>query len=673
MRDEGAAELIGPLRGAKRRIKRFVLFVGHVTLHAYRFRFLTFGDAFMLLYNRSRSAKLRSCALLVALIGSAPRCGQSETSDSAPSGYGGNQDAGTSRPGTPPTVDASRCTPSQVICEGDVAYACDDYFQLHRPVDCAAIGKVCADGLGCVSCKPRTSKCSGDKASYCSEDGSRVVSFACDPLQGMRCTADGCVGSCTPLEMGMTSAGCEFWPTVTANGVWRDWFRFGVAVANAGSAQATVRVTQGESVISEAIVPKDQSRFIELPWVDALKGTDAYATGAVHNTAASVFAAASAYRLRSTQPVTVVQFNPMASRSTDGISRGCHDPWGMGQCLSYSNDASLLLPSHILGKSYTAVGWKAWREADNSIRVGDFLSITATQGGTIVTVIPASQTLAGAEFDAISPGDKHSFPLEQGDVLELFTDASREGAQWSGTRVEANQPVQVLTGSPCGNVPDRIRSCDHLEETALPTPLWGQAYFVTAPRRQVKSESQAQAQVIRVHALHSDTVLTFDPSTAHNAVTLKAGAILEFTSDADFRVSSTKTFAVTHYVAVQGASRSGESRPEESGPSQSVAIPISRYLHEHILSLPDGYDSQSLGIIAPTGSSVLLAGIPIPAASFVAVGATGMSVAHVPVGAKDLLRLNGDVAFGVVAYGFGPMTSYMFPSGLDGRPPSKNQ
>jgi hypothetical protein len=77
---------------------------------------------------------------------------------------------------------------------------------------------------------------------------------------------------------------------------------------------------------------------------------------------------------------------------------------------------------------------------------------------------------------------------------------------------------------------------------------------------------------------------------------------------------------------------------------------------------PDTYPLNLINITAEQGQTVLLDGMPV--LGFIPVGGTGMATARVELG-RGQHDVRSDKPFGVVAYGFGAYTSYMYPAGLD--------
>jgi len=566
------------------------------------------------------------------------------------------------------------------VCEGTVAWRCGPDGDLVDPTNCGDSGLVCAPEIGCASCIPGATSCSDGIGTYCSSDGMSEESFECDPMQGLDCQPDGCKGACTPQKLGRRHIGCDFWPTVTANSVWGTWFPFGVLVVNTADQDATIIVTRNEENVGQRSLPPGNADVIELPWIPSLKGPDADDEGQVTPPEVSVLSRSDegggAYRLRSDQPVVVTQLNTVRSQDENAVSKGCPPDTNHDTCLSYSNDGSLLLPAHALGLDYVLMGWQAWA-MDNGIGMGDFVSMTALEDGTTLVVTPRAPTLAFEGDEPLTVDEPAEFTLDRGDVLQLFTDGVAAGAQWAGSEVSANHPLQVLTGAPCVNVPEGIPTCDHVEETNLPRSMLGKRYLVTAP----KDPGGRQRHLVRIHGIENETLVEFDPPTAHKPVTLNAGEVvqLEFPTSTEseiqhFLVSSNHFFGVTQYMVGNQAEPNGPNGPglEYGDPSQTFVVPTSRYLARYDFALAPGFEHHQVDVIASTGAQVLIDGEAMPSSAFQAIGASGLSVARV----EDLSvlahhELESDKPIGVQIRGYGRFTSYMTPGGVDLRPASQ--
>ena len=119
---------------------------------------------------------------------------------------------------------------------------------------------------------------------------------------------------------------------------------------------------------------------------------------------------------------------------------------------------------------------------------GGYFAITGTQDNTRVTVkLSGSGSIAsGSGIAATSSGGTATLTLNAGDVAELVN----ADADFSGSLVTADKPVQVIAGSPCLSLPTfnpdpfgMQYSCDHLEQSVFPAETLGKHYVGDAARK----------------------------------------------------------------------------------------------------------------------------------------------------------------------------------------------
>src|SRR5262249_28359279 len=146
------------------------------------------------------------------------------------------------------------------------------------------------------------------------------------------------------------------------------------------------------------------------------KGPDADQCGAAQPVSSTIRSPGGAYHLASSVPVTVYQFNALEYRgaggppgkdwsSCPGTTQICPPPNGPNApigCYSFSNDASLLLPTTALTGNYRVTGQKGWQLAN----IGAYFAVTGTQDGTNVSaLLSLSATVsAGGGVQSGGPG-----------------------------------------------------------------------------------------------------------------------------------------------------------------------------------------------------------------------------------------------------------------------------
>ncbi len=470
--------------------------------------------------------------------------------------------------------------------------------------------------------------------------------------------------------------GCDYWPTVTANNVWSS-FDFAVIVANAGNEPADVEVEQGGTKVGQTVtVAPNSLEKIYLPWVPALKGGDADSCGTAKPLGGTLGAVKGAYHLTSTRPVTVYQFNALEYKGAGGPpgkswascagNKACDNIASPSYgtkigCFSFSNDASILLPSTAMTGNYRVTIRKGWPAAN----MGAYMVITGTADGTQVKVklSGTAKVLGGAGIAAAGAGAVVSFTVNKGDVLELVGEAS---ADLSGSLVQATAPVQVLTGMPCAQAPDGVQACDHLEETVFPAETLGKRYFVspmTGPR------GNAPGHIVRIYGNVDGTQLTYKPSKPANAPsTINAGQVVELsgTVKTSFEVEGDHEFAVgTFMPGAEVLDPSAGAGKELGDPSMSMVTAVEQFRTKYVFLAPDDYDVSYADLLIPDGASVKLDGAPITAKPTAI--SSGFGVARVKLGAgqKGAHTLESDKPVGLQVMGYGSYTSYQYPGGLN--------
>jgi hypothetical protein len=126
-------------------------------------------------------------------------------------------------------------------------------------------------------------------------------------------------------------------------------------------------------------------------------------------------------------------------------------------------------------------------------------------------------------------------------------------------------------------------------------------------------------------------------------------------------VTSDKPILVSHYLQGRSSVDSGA-----GDPSMAVVVPRAQYRDNYIFTASQTYDYNYVNVVAPADATVLLDGEAIPDSEFAAIGSTAFRVARHRLPAdREVFRMEGSAPFGIVVYGYGAFTSYMYPGGLD--------
>ena len=183
----------------------------------------------------------------------------------------------------------------------------------------------------------------------------------------------------------------------------------------------------------------------------------------------------SAYRVVSDRPVGAYQFAPYCCNFT------------------FSNDASLLIPTSVLGRDYVYLGPPTLRTDNLDGRVYPATgAIVASQDDTIVqfTLPEAGILQAETEGRLTEVDGVYTATLNQQETLLLrlrdrvAQEFEEVGPQpdLTGALITSDKPVAVFSGHECSNYPSTVLACDHLEEQLFPTEAWGREFMLVPPK-----------------------------------------------------------------------------------------------------------------------------------------------------------------------------------------------
>lgn len=340
----------------------------------------------------------------------------------------------------------------------------------------------------CVAplCIPGSTSCdSASTVSVCSATGTPTPAL-CTAVLGSpnaECQNGACVDECADAARAKSYFGCDYWSANLDNSM--DSLFKGGTTSGQGSADsdfvfvvtnqspnpATVEVWRYAGAapvrVKQVPVPGRNNPAtkglvkIPVPWQSV---TPAAAVAGAGNSGRARYG----YHLTSTRPVTVYQFNPIdavkytktCTATAGQTDCGCDEYSDYGGALNcafglghpgtctqtpsgkrcgygtFSNDASLLLPTHILGTSYVAIAphHSHINNPPDVIKRSAQLVIVATQDNTTITLKPSADTLAGVAIGggptvpAIARGSTPApIVLQSYEVLQLLHRLHRSG------------------------------------------------------------------------------------------------------------------------------------------------------------------------------------------------------------------------------------------------------
>ncbi len=562
------------------------------------------------------------------------------------------------------------------FCTGNDYVPCDGAKQPLPPTTCAA---ACAPRLGCVDCVPGSGVCVGNEVHRCGADGfdKGALIEVCDTLNGRTCHEGRCATACEKALGSASNVGCEFWAVdLDQQDAMNDpaSANWGVVLSNAGDAESNVTIEVNLAEPGAPLKTKVYRQFSVPPGSlqQVILQTRELDCGVRPNDYASPGTCLSsrAYKLTASAPIVVYQFNVFEN--------------------TYSNDASLLLPTNALGQVHRVIGWGAGHPMP--IDVGgvrlpvdrSYVTVVGTAPGTEVRVRPTWRIRGNAPIPATDPGGEIVMTLGPFDVLNLETDDAVWGQQGdladlTGTVVTSDRPVAVFSGVESTAAPGTLEvpqppddgdgkpdTCclDHLEEQIWPAEAIGSRYVVA--RSPVRSNTGfREPDVLRFLGVAEATTVKTTLRAPFDEFTLQPGQIVTTWTQDDVIVTSERPVMVGQLLVSQGY----VDGPRTGDPSLTVFPPVDQFRTEYVILTPSSWQTNWVVISARVGSAVSLDGTDTSTCetepSGTLDGADYESRRCFLI--EGVHKLSGEVPFGIVAYGYGGAGSYAFVGGADVR------
>jgi hypothetical protein len=484
---------------------------------------------------------------------------------------------------------------------------------------------------------------------------------------------------CQATEDEPSNAGCEFYAvdldlsdgvSDPANYAW------GIVVASASDADAHVIVEQNDapygetpspSVVWDVTIPPGELAELTMP----TREVDCAATPGDWGSPGSC-ASSNAFRIESSQPIVVYQFNNLVH--------------------GYSTDASLLLPTSALGSKYRIVGWPVAHSypSPGAFVQRSYVTVVGTQAGTQVTMKPGWRIRGNGPVPATPAGQTMTLTVGPYDVLNLESDDATLNecfqmqtppycADLTGSIVDATAPVVVFSGteqSGVGLPPDaplppswgeNSSGCcnQHLEEQLFPAESFGRSFLVT--RSPIRSNPEftwwEEPDVIRFVGAAAPSTVTTNLPAPYDSFTLQPGEVRDTWTQQDFVVSATEPIVVAQLLVGQGYVE-----PQPKGdPSFTIFPPIEQARTEYVFLSPTGWQEDWVVVGTTPDVDVTLDGASTADCDTFPAGeldGVAYEARRCPI-SPGVHRLSGTGPFQIMAYGYGTADAYSFTGGAN--------
>ncbi len=329
-----------------------------------------------------------------------------------------------------------------------------------------------------------------------------------------------------------------------------------------------------------------------------------------------------------------------------------------------TSDASLVLPTSLLGTDYYVLAYKAdgvlngfGGGLDLAYTPSEFV-IVATDSNTNVTVVPTAPTTQTALATK-------TFTLQKGQAYLFQSAYSTTQLRYdlSGTHITSSKPVAVFAGHQRATIPVELRgnlvSRDHLYEELLPTSVWGRSYVIT-PLAQPQGITTLGNDLWRVVAQDDGTVLNFNNT---QVAVLNRGQVYEAAlNQAGLLVASKKVM-----VALYKKTHSSGQNLQPGDPFMMIIPPRRQYLTKYRYTNIQAFNSftqQFITVVTTRSniSSITYDGARLNA-NFIDIPNTCFAYANINV-TSEVHNIQSSQPVGLYVYGYGDADSYGYVGGM---------
>lgn len=580
-------------------------------------------------------------------------------------------------------------------CQGNVHQTCVD--GKWRDEDCGELQ--CFNDYGCKTCAPNSKYCEGQDTFECNADGSQAnKTGTCRNDQ--QCAGGACHELCDLAAQEKTNVGCHFWAVDLPNeyacisldqGATCNFTylcaacqQFAIAVANTSTYRVNVVVeinnaAPGEPLQLEKVAEKEVGgwgiELIPLPMreVDCTEWAED-STGALRRLNDSQTCLSSrAYRITTSHPVVVYQFNPVVN--------------------VFSNGASMLIPENGLGKRHWVMGWNTSNPISFPLPgqtiegMPDYMNVTliGVEEDTTVEIRTTHPTQGTADgtIGAAQAGDTITVKLGPFDVFNLNSvqDVAHFG-DFTGTTVVSDKKVAVFTGGqrisvgggtqmspPPPNLEASTCCTEHMEQQIFPEESLGKRFVIS--RTPQRSKSAPEPDFYRILATEPQTRVVTNLAEFPSFALAKAGDFVDFWAIRGFTVRSEKPIMIGQF-AVSQQSVPNWNADTGGDPEFVLFPPVEQARKDYVFLTPPTFSKDYVVISGENDTEISLDGEEISGefkqrCDRATVGdLDGVTYVSYTCPVEDgPHRIGASKPVAIMVYGYYSVGSYGYPGGAD--------
>jgi hypothetical protein len=375
-------------------------------------------------------------------------------------------------------------------------------------------------GGGDASC---TTTCSADLRSVVDCNGNVVQ--ACADSDQCDTSAIACTNACAAAESNHRSVGCDYYATYMDSEI--PQYCLAAFISNTWTTPAHINVEymgQQLQVATFTRNPNGTGPGLTLDPYDPVAG--------IKPKDVAVLFLGGQQGAAPMCPVTAAVAAPAVTGT--GVGQSFHittdvpvvateiNPYGGGSAAVTA--ASLLLPTSVWDTSYIGVN-----VSPSDIGYNPSMNIIARDDGTVVTMTPVADVIAGPGVPQGTAGQPMTISLNKGQQAQIT-----QAAELTGSAITSNKPIGFMAGQPCMRWPTGTAYCDHGEQMVPPVHALGSSYVGLMYRPRVAAETSTWYRVV---GAADGTQLTWSTPVGGPA-TLNKGQTVVFQTGTPFYVEA---------------------------------------------------------------------------------------------------------------------------------------
>jgi hypothetical protein len=324
----------------------------------------------------------------------------------------------------------------------------------------------------------------------------------------------------------------------------------------------------------------------------------------------------------------------------------------------YSSDAFMALPVNVLGTEYRTMNYNT-SEPNQDNTPGEFI-IVAVDDSTNVTL-----TLRAVTSQGTPPNVPQTIRMNKGDAYLVQGSSNSMANDLTGTLIESDYPIAVLSGHKRTAIPDTAvnidgtPSRDILVEQLPPVSAWGDSALV------IPYATSVLPDLVRVVCAEDSTQITVNGTTVPQ--TFNAGDFYEITHlPGVTSIQASKPIEVGQYMHTSWGDAFNPQYPAYGDPAYALVFPVEQFQSAYtiISVVNDAFTGNFVNIVANASSigTMTIDGVPINTNEFHPIPNTRFDYAQHAL-AQGTHNMACSSPFGVTIYALGPVDSYSNPGG----------